>query len=288
MRVQSVKFVTPLFLLAALLLQAATADARAIRIDDGEGAWTEPSPSSNVVSVQIDLGFEFNFFGETFTSVIIDPNGSVRFGDSAFIAPFLDATQTLAYSFSTTSAALATGIFDGFRVLWGDDESANQFQLAIFNFGSGNFGIEFNYAGITAGSDATSSIGFSNGDDVDLDLLAVLGTLLGDPLTFDEYKGVGTDGLDSEQEVCETPATILACNNYSSISGLFGPGTNVLPGGFDGFFLTDPSFGVPVQGRYFFLVGDIVVDPTPVPEPGAFGLFAIGLAGLALRRRRLA
>lgn len=286
MRAQCVKFVIPLFLLAVLLLQAATADARAIRVDDGEGAWTEPSPSSNVVSLQIDLGFEFNFFGETFTSVIIDPNGSVRFSDSAFIAPFLDATQTLAYSFSTTTAALADGILDGFRVLWGDDESANQFQLAIFNFGSGNFGIEFNYAGITQGSDATSSIGYNNGAGTEVDLLDILGTLLGDPLTFVEYEGVGANGLDSE--LCESAGTILACNNYSSISGLFGPGTNLLPGGFDGFFLTDPSFGVPVQGRYFFLVGEVVVDPSPVPEPGAFGLFAIGLAGLALRRRRRA
>ena len=168
---------------------------------------------------------------------------------------------------------------------WGGETADNQFQLAIFDLGGGSFAMEFNYAQITAGSDATSSIGYDNGAGTSTNLLLDLGDLLGlwDALSFDAYEGVGADG--NTADFCETPATILACNNYFAQTSVFGPLASVLPGSFDGFFRRDPSFGIDAQGRYLFLIENEVIE---VPEPPTTELLLMGLFGVAvmLRKRR--
>lgn len=276
----------PLVLLAStMFLQALDAEARAIRVDDddGSGVWSLPVESSGDSLVVEDIGFLFDFFGTTTSTLTVNSNGSITFGD-AIISPFLDLTQDLLISFSTSLIEPFPGITAAFRAQWGDEESANSFQLAIFDIGEGDFVMEFNYGSITEGSDATSSIGFDNGAGVQTDLIADLSMLLGDPLTFAEYSGVGADGLSAD--ACEAPALILACNNYNAATSQFGPGAALLPGDFDGYFQRDPSFGIDAQGRYLFLIDNEGEPPVEVPEPGTTWLFIAGLAAFALRRRR--
>jgi len=285
MRVHSYRLCSIVLLASVTFLQALDAEARAIRVDDddGSGVWSLPIESSGDSLVVEDIGFLFDFFGTTTSTLTVNSNGSITFGD-AIIAPFLDLTQDLLISYSTSLIEPFTGIPAAFRAQWGNDESANNFQLTLFDIGDGDFVMEFNYGSITEGSDATSSIGFDNGAGVQTDLIADLSTLLGDPLTFAEYSGTGADGLSAD--FCEEPALILACNNYYAATSQFGPGAALLPGIFDGYFQRDPSFGIDAQGRYLFLIDNEGEPPVDVPEPGTAWLLVAGLAAFALRRRR--
>jgi len=287
MKLRLAKFAVLSLAASSLLAVSMTANARAIRIDDddGSGVWTAPITSSDASLEVNDIGFSFNFFGIATTSLTINANGSVSFG-GAVIAPFLDGLETNSFSYSLSNEAPAPGIPHAIRIQWGstDDfgnsETDNLFQLAIFDLGNDVFAMEFNYGQITAGSD-NSFIGYDNGAGESFDLLAQLG------LGFDDYMGIGADG-NIGGDFCEAPANILACNNFNALTGDFGPDAfSVLPSDFGGFFQFDPTFGIAAQGRYFFLVDN--GNGIAVPEPGTLWLFGIGLAGLAMSwRRRLA
>jgi len=299
MKQRSAKAILLSLVTSGLLAASMNVNARAIRIDDddGTGLWTFPVESGGPSLFVGDIGFAFNFFGTTTTSMTINSNGSVSFG-GAVIAPFLDGTQLNTYSYSTTrdNQEPTPGVPSAIRVQWGDGSDANFFQLAIFDLTNDVFAMEFNYAQITAGSDATSSIGYDNGAGTSIDLLADLGNVLGlgGPLAFGDYMGIGADGLDANDEFldpdnlfCDVPGRVLACNNYNAVTGVFGPGAGLLSSDFGGYFQVDPSLGEDAQGRYFFLIDNR--DVVPVPEPGTLSLLGIGLGALAMiRRRRMA
>lgn len=277
-----------------LLAASLNADARAIRFD-GEGAqWTDPVTSSAPSTDVDDIGFTFNFFGTSTVSLTINADGSVSFG-GALIALFLDATQSLSYSYSTTIEPPIAGIPSAIRIQWGNEADENQFQLAIFDLTDDVYAMEFNYAQIVNGGDDTSSIGYDNGAGVTFDLLAELG--LAGTLPFVDYMGIGADLLDANDEffdsdnvLCDDPGLILACNNYNAVTGEFGSAASLLPPDFFGYFQFDPTFVEPTQGRYFFLIDnrDDTLPPASVPEPGTLWLLCIGIVMLALIRRRRA
>lgn len=260
--------------LVAGLMLSGSADARSVRVDSG--GWTDGS--TNSVG---QLGFDFNFFGVSTSTVEISQFGFVSFG-GAMIAPFKNSDGQDFFWQNTADApppdplddpALPDGILNGFRVCWGCFSGGTEFQMGLYDLGGGQYAMEFNYAGL-APLDG-SSIGYDNGQGVAFDMLAALG------LDFPDWAGISElfpDGGLCPGGVPVDPDTkAVACNNYD-----FSTGTPTLHPGYGGFFEEDPSFGEPVVGRYFFLFG----EQADVPEPGTTLLLMTGLAALRLGKRR--
>lgn len=275
---------TFLYLALAILIAAGVAlsnpaEARSVRVDSG--GWGANGADDFSTDPNAQLGFEFDFFGVKTSTVQISEFGFVSFG-GAVIAPFSNGVGQDFFWQNTADApppdpldepALPDGILNGFRVCWGCFSEGTEFQIGLYDLGGGQFAMEFNYAGLEPLQG--SAIGYDNGQGVAFDMLEALG------LDFPDWAGISEvfpDGGLCPGGVPVDPDTkAIACNNYD-----FSTDTPTLHPGFDGYFEEDPSFGEPVVGRYFFLIG----EQADVPEPGTGLLLVTGLAALRLARRR--
>lgn len=151
-------------------------------------------------TLAVNIGFNANFFGTTYSQLYVNNNGNVTFdnplGDytpfdftttgDVMIAPFLaDVDTTNAPGDGSKEVTYGTDTLGGhnvFCVNWvdvgyfaGHVDKTNSFQLLLIDQGSGNFNIEFNYDRATwetgDASDGTNgfggtpaAVGWSSGD----------------------------------------------------------------------------------------------------------------------------
>lgn len=263
-------------------LLAERSDARGIRVDGG--SWDEVGIFDTDQN-DVDIGFEFSFGGASGSTVDILTDGGIQIGSGAFF-PFLDATQTnVQFVVDLTNDFFdAAGIDRGFRVTWSvfSDAGAllNEYQIALWDLASGAFAFEFNYDGITFGSE-DAQIGFEDGAGLSFDLLA------GIPLNFDDYFGIGDATTNFPLNSSDCPSdVVLACNNFFWNEMDFGTSPEILPDIANGFFRfvdVNDDEGAS-QGRYLF-IGEVQES---VPEPTTLPLLGLGLIALAALRRRIA
>ncbi|MEJ2631379.1 MAG: nidogen-like domain-containing protein [Acidihalobacter sp.] len=229
----------------------------------------------------VSLGFTANFFGTTYVQTYVNNNGNVTFGSplstytpfglttnlgAPIIAPFFADVDT---SSAGSPVTYGTGTVNGrsaFGVNWINVDYYNSspnhtkrdsFQMLLVDradTGLGNFDILFNYGQIQwETGDASGGSGGLGGS------CAVAGYSngTGDAGTYYQLPGSG------------------ACGAF--LDG----GPNAL--------ITATNDGTPGQ-QLFQVRNGAVINPGPdVPEPSELSIFAvglIGLAGLAIRRRR--
>lgn len=211
----------------------------------------------------VDIGFDVNFFGNTYSSLYVSNNGYVTFGGGQgnyspvglgasyvgrpIIAAFYDDVDTrnqasgvTAYGSGTYAGHTAFGVTwpgVGYYYLGGDRLDAFQMILADrSDLGVGDFDLYFNYGAIQWDSASTThgaAVGFNAGN--------------------------GADG-----SFFEAPGSL--------VTGAF------VDGGPDA--LQTSSFVFNVRS------GAAVLASSAVPEPETFALVGLGLAAAAFARRR--
>ena len=237
----------------------------------------------------VNIGFNIDFFGTTFSSLYVNNNGNVTFnrqlgeytptgitaGSQPTMAPFWadvdtrgtagpPSTQLVTYGNDTVGGRNAFGVdWIGVGYFSGSPTAArDSFQLVIVDradVGAGDFDFMFNYdqiqweSGQASGSDANGCGGSP----------AHAGWTNGDgnPSHFSELAGSGVSGAFTGLGVTVGRAT---------------GGPNVL---------TTHSLNSDTAGRYLFNVRNgEVVPPTSVPEPASVLLLGTGLVAVAQRR----
>lgn len=237
------------------------------------------APNDDGSTGAVNIGFDVNFFGLTFSQLFVNNNGNVTFDStlSSFtpfdltstgrqiIAPFFadvdtrNAGDTVSYGTGSFAGMMAFGVnwlnVDYFSSNT-EHTNRNSFQLILVDrsdVATGDFDIIFNYdqiqweTGTASGGDAnglggnSARVGYSNGT--------------GDSGSFFELAGSAVNGA------------LLDGGSNSLVS-------NRLNSDFD--------------GRYIFNArsGTIVVPPTSVPEAHTFAIFGLGLMLIMAVRRR--
>lgn len=272
------------FFVLSTTLFVATANARSVRLDGGDGRWLEDNGTT-------DLGFVFNALGVTTNSFSLTSTGSLALSDGGTVVniyPFFDAGISEPVLIEKTNFDPNLGVVfnepnidAGIRITWGEFGDGNYFQLGLWSLEGGTqYGIEFNYDSIEEGDDS-SRVGYETSDGIIVDLLNILG------LSFADIMGEGDDlplpqGVDP---VCNGTPNALACNNY--YDGVYDASNLILPMFNTDYFQSVDTNGDPVQGRVFFLFGaNVGVD---VAEPSTISLLSAAMLALLLvgRRRRV-
>jgi hypothetical protein len=265
--------------LAALLTVSSSFVSQASIIEPGFNASTLPANDDGSTAA-INIGFDVNFFGLTFSQLFVNNNGNVTF-DAALstftpfdltatgrqiIAPFFadvdtrDAGDPVTYGVGSFAGMLAFGV-NWLNVDYFSSDIAhtnrNSFQLILVDrsdISIGDFDIIFNYDQIQWET-GTASDGDDNG-------------LGGDSARAGFSNGTGDTGSFFELAGSAVNGAFLDGGSNALVS-------NRLNSGFD--------------GRYIFNArnGAIVVEPpTSVPETETLAMFSLGLLLVSAMRRR--
>jgi hypothetical protein len=235
------------------------------------------APNDDGSTGAVAIGFDVDFYGLVFSELFVNNNGNVTFDSelSTFtpfdltstgrqiIAPFFADVDTRQNGSPVT---YGTGLFDGFDafgVNWINVDyfassaahtNFNSFQLILVNrsdISVGDFDIIFNYDSISWEA-GTASGGNADG-------------LGGSSARAGFSNGTGTAGTLFELE-------------GSAVNGAF------LNGGANA--LNDGSLNSNISGRYIFNArsGNIVTNPSAIPESGSVVMLLTGLMLLGARR----
>lgn len=246
---------------AALAVSAVAAQANTIRA--GFDSNTLAANDDGYTSA-VNIGFNVNFFGATYSQLFVNNNGNVTFNAASgtyipfsvngstsepIIAGFLSDIDTryagspVTYGSGTADghAAFAANYLNVGEYGAGESSALNSFQIVLIDrsdTGVGNFDIELNYANIDW-DHGGATVGYSNST--------------GDAGTFYQLLG-------------------------SMVSGAFlDGGTNSLVAGSN----------IGTAGRYLFSARNGSVEPLPsVPLPASLPLMLVGLGGFAALRRK--